>query len=146
MKVPGLLLCGVVLGGMGVGAVAQVSDGVKAYVVEGGPVLVLNHVRVVDGTGAAAMEDARVDIEHGKIARVQSAKLRSAFPVDAKVLDLSGKTVIPGLVGMHEHLFYTTPEGVPDGQPHYGEMSDSAPRLYLAGGVTTARTGGSMEP
>ena len=146
MRVLGLVVCGVVLGGMGVGAMAQVSDGVKAYVAEGSPVLVLNHVRVVDGTGGAAMEDARVDIEHGKITRVQSAKLRSAFPADAKVLDLSEKTVIPGLVGMHEHLFYTTPEGVPDGQPHYGEMSDSAPRLYLAGGVTTARTGGSMEP
>jgi imidazolonepropionase-like amidohydrolase len=77
---------------------------------------------------------------------VQSAKLRNAYPAGAKILDLQGKTVIPGLVGMHEHLFYTTPERSGDRLPSWGEMTDSAPRLYLAGGVTTARTAGSMEP
>ncbi len=81
----------------------------KPFVKEDAPVLVLNHVRVIDGTGAAPMEDQRIDIENGKITRVQSAKLRNAYPPNAKVLDLSGKTVIPGLVGMHEHLFYPTP-------------------------------------
>jgi imidazolonepropionase-like amidohydrolase len=53
--------------------------------------------------------------------------------------------VIPGLVGMHEHLFYPTPQTPPGGVALYGEAADSAPRLYLAGGVTTARTAGSME-
>jgi imidazolonepropionase-like amidohydrolase len=61
-------------------------------------------------------------------------------------LDLTGRTVIPGLVGMHEHLFYTGPERGKDGLPFWIEMIDSGPRLYLAGGVTTARTAGSMEP
>ncbi|HEX6773680.1 MAG TPA: amidohydrolase family protein [Acidobacteriaceae bacterium] len=129
------------------GAAAQVKDGVKPYVKEDAPVLVLNHVRVIDGTGAAPMEDQRIDIEHGKITRVQSAKLRNAYPPDAKILDLTGKTVMPGLVGMHEHLFYPTPgDGTPGYQQMYSEMADSAPRLYLAGGVTTARTTGSVEP
>src|SRR5262249_40646526 len=64
----------------------------------------------------------------------------------AQIMDLAGKTLMPGLVGMHEHLFYTTPERGGDGLPSYGEMTDSAPRLYLAGGGTTARTAGSMEP
>ena len=59
---------------------------------------------------------------------------------------MSGKTVFPGLVGMHEHLFYPLPDGGPGLLPLYGEMADSAPRLYLAGGVTTARTAGSLEP
>ena len=81
----------------------------KPFVKEDAPVLVLNHVRVIDGTGAAPMEDQRIDIENGKITRVQSAKLRNAYPPNAKVLDLTGKTVMPGLVGMHEHLFYPTP-------------------------------------
>src|ERR1700760_4295281 len=129
-----------------VAAVAQVKDGVKPYVKEDAPVLVLNHVRVIDGTGAAPMEDQRIDIENGKITRVQRAKLRNAYPPNAKVLDLSGKTVMPGLVGMHEHLFYPTPGDGPGRQNMYGEMADSAPRLYLAGGVTTARTTGSVEP
>jgi imidazolonepropionase-like amidohydrolase len=125
---------------------AQVPAGIKSYVSEDAPVLVLMHVRVIDGTGAAAEEDQRIDIEGGKIARVQSAKLRNAFPANAKILDFSGKTVIPGLVGMHEHLFYTGPERGKDGLPFWIEMIDSGPRLYLASGVTTARTAGSMEP
>jgi imidazolonepropionase-like amidohydrolase len=116
------------------------------YVKEDAPVLVLNHVRLIDGTGASVLQDQRIDIEGGRITRVQSARLRNAFPANAKVLDLSGRTVLPGLVGMHEHLFYPAPGRPADGLRYWGEMIDSAPRLYLAGGVTTARTAGSMEP
>jgi imidazolonepropionase-like amidohydrolase len=125
---------------------ADTPAGLKPYLAEDSPTLVLMHVRVIDGTGAAAAEDQRIDIEGGKITRVQSAKLRNAFPPNAKILDLAGKTVMPGLVGMHEHLFYTGPERAKDGLPYYVEMIDSGPRLYLASGVTTARTAGSMEP
>lgn len=125
---------------------AQVPADLKPYINEDSPVLVLDHVRVIDGTGAAPLEDRRIDIESGKITRVQSAKLRNAYPPNAKILDLTGKTVIPGLVGMHEHLFYPTPERAPDGVPFWGESPDSAPRLYLAAGVTTARTAGSLAP
>src|SRR5690349_23780842 len=73
----------------------------KQYVSEDSPVLVLDHARVIDGTGSPPAEDQRIDIEGGKIVRVQSAKLRNAIPAGAKVLDLTGRTVIPGLVGMH---------------------------------------------
>ena len=125
---------------------AETPAALKPYVGEDAPVLVLMHVRVIDGTGAAPADDQRIDIEAGKITRVQSAKLRNAYPSNAKILDLSGKTVIPGLVGMHEHLFYTAPELGRDGLPFSIEMIDSGPRLYLASGVTTARTAGSMEP
>ncbi|MGH8138713.1 MAG: amidohydrolase family protein [Steroidobacteraceae bacterium] len=125
---------------------AQAPEALKPYVSVESPVLVLNHVRIIDGTGAAPVEDQRIDIEGGKILRVQSAKLRNAYPPRARVVDLSGKTVIPGLVGMHEHLFYTMPERRTDGLPLWSEAADSAPRLYLAAGVTTARTAGSMEP
>ncbi|MFL6428533.1 MAG: amidohydrolase family protein [Acidobacteriaceae bacterium] len=139
------LVCGSLLMMVAV-AMAQVKDGVKPYVKEDAPVLVLNHVRVIDGTGAAPTEDQRIDIENGKITRVQSAKLRNAYPPNAQILDLTGKTVIPGLVGMHEHFFYPTPAHILDGLPLWTEIADSAPRLYLAAGVTTARTAGSMEP
>jgi imidazolonepropionase-like amidohydrolase len=57
-------------------------------------------------------------------------------------MDLAGHTVIPGIVGMHEHLYYPGGGGV----PMYPEMAYSFPRLYLASGVTTARTAGSVEP
>ena len=125
---------------------AQDTDALKPYIKEPSRVLVLEHVRLIDGTGAAPKEDQRIDIESGKIARVEDASLKHAHPSNAKILDLSGKTVIPGLVGMHEHLFYPSPNGGPGRLRLWGEMADSAPRLYLAGGVTTARTAGSMEP
>jgi imidazolonepropionase-like amidohydrolase len=125
---------------------AQTPNPLKPFIKEDAPVLVLEHVRVIDGTGAAPAEDQRVEIAGGKITNVQSAKLRNAYPPNAKILDLTGKTVIPGLVGMHEHLFYPLPGHVEDGEPVYGELVDTAPRLYLAGGVTTARTAGTLEP
>lgn len=115
------------------------------------PALVLEHVRVIDGTGSAPSDDMRIVIASGKIIAVepmtsQSSPSQSSPPPHATVLDLSGKTVIPGLVGMHEHLFYPLPQRPAGGAALYGEMADSAPRLYLAGGVTSARTGGSVEP
>jgi imidazolonepropionase-like amidohydrolase len=125
---------------------AETPAAIKPYISEDAPVLVLDHVRVIDGTGAPPAEDQRIEIEDGKIIRLQSAKLRTAYPAKAKIVDLTGKTVIPGLVGMHEHLFYPTPEGGSARLPLYSEMADSAPRLYLASGVTTARTTGSLEP
>jgi imidazolonepropionase-like amidohydrolase len=92
------------------------------------------------------MEDMRVTLAGGKIAAVESEKTAGGVAAGAKVLDLSGKTVIPGLVGMHEHMFYPMPDQPAGGEALYGENADSAPRLYLAGGVTTARTAGSLEP
>lgn len=110
------------------------------------PVIVLEHVRVIDGTGAPARDGQEIVIDHGKIAFAGLPMAAPALPPGAKILDLSGKTVFPGLVGMHEHLFYPLPDGGPGLLPLYGEMADSAPRLYLAGGVTAARTAGSVEP
>ena len=62
----------------------------------------------------------------------------TAPPAGATVVDLTGKSVIPGLVMMHEHLYYTTGPGV------YGQLGVSFSRLYLAGGVTTMRTAGNV--
>jgi len=101
---------------------------------------------VLDGAGGVPRLDMRIDIAGDKILAIQPSTTSAAYPPGAKVLDLTGKTVIPGLVGMHEHLFYPLPQRPQDGEAYYGEMPDSAPRLYLAGGVTTARTAGSVEP
>jgi len=125
---------------------AQQASPLAPYIKENAPVLVLEHVRVIDGTSAAPQSDMRVDISGGKIVAVSAANAHSPYPAGAKVLDMTGKTLIPGLVGMHEHLFYPLPQQPQGGVALYGEMADSAPRLYLAGGVTTARTGGSVEP
>ena len=115
------------------------SPEVRGFVKVDAPVVALTHVRVIDGTGAAAREDQTVVISRGKIESVSDAESASV-PKDAQVLDLHGYSVIPGLVGMHDHMFY------PMGNVVFGEMAYSFPRLYLAGGVTTIRTGGSLEP
>jgi imidazolonepropionase-like amidohydrolase len=113
---------------------------VRAFVKEDAPVVALAHVRVVDGTGAAARVDQTVVIAEGKIAALGDAAV-TKIPDGAKVVDLSGYTVIPGLVGMHDHMYYPAP-GRP---PLYPEHAASFPRLYLAGGVTSIRTTGSVE-
>jgi len=111
----------------------------KSYVEVDAPVVALTHVRIVDGTGAPAREDQTIVLEKGRIRSVGSAA-SADVPKEAKVLDLHDRTVIPGLVGMHDHLFYPTGRGA------FAEMAFSFPRLYLACGVTTIRTTGSIEP
>lgn len=116
------------------------------YISVDAPVVALEHVRLIDGTGGPERADQTIVIEHGKIVGVGAADVVQV-PAGAQVMDLRGHTVYPGLVGMHEHLFYPEPgDGQPAHLPLYGEMADSAPRLYLAAGVTTARTTGSIEP
>ncbi len=127
-------------------AAQQKPSPLAPFIKEDAPVMVLEHVRLIDGTGAAPQTDMRIDIAGGKITAVQAAGAHTPYPPNAKVLDMTGKTLIPGLVGMHEHLFYPLPQRPAGGLALYGEAADSAPRLYLAGGVTTARTGGSLEP
>lgn len=112
----------------------------KAYVKYDQPVIALNHVRVIDGTGAAARDDQMLVISGGKIQSVSSSG--GTVPQGAQVLDLSGHSVIPGLVGMHDHIYYPAPGR---NLPIYPEHAWSFPRLYLAGGVTTIRTTGSVE-
>ena len=127
-------------------AAQQQPSPLDPYIKEDASVLVLEHVTLIDGAGAAPQREMRIDIAGDKIIAVHASNPSIPYPPNAKVLDLTGKTVIPGIVGMHEHLFYPLPERPKGGEALYGEMADSAPRLYLAGGVTTARTAGSMEP
>jgi len=127
---------------LGCGLMAQgqnLSPEVRRFVSVDAPVVALEHVRVIDGTGAAAREDQTIVLKEGKIAAVGDAGSASV-PQGAKVLDLHGYSVIPGLYGMHDHMFYPMGNGI------FGEMAFSFPRLYLAAGVTTIRTTGALEP
>jgi imidazolonepropionase-like amidohydrolase len=120
-------------------APVELSPAVRGFVSVDAPVIALTHVRVIDGTGAPAREDQTLVLSAGRIqAMGDAAKLPP--PAGAKVLELRDRTVIPGLVGMHDHIFY------PAGPAHYNTLEFSAPRLYLACGVTTIRTTGSLEP
>ncbi len=121
-------------------AVGQsLSPQVLPFVKVNAGVVALTHVRVIDGTGATPRENQTVVLSKGKIESIAPSG-SADVPKDAQVLDLPGYSVIPGLVGMHDHLVYPVGRGV------YGEMAYSFPRLYLAEGVTTIRTTGSLEP
>jgi imidazolonepropionase-like amidohydrolase len=100
-------------------------------------VIAITHARVIDGTGAPPRDDQTIVIRDGAIADLGAAASTS-IPAGATTIDATGKTVIPGLVMMHEHLYYTTGPGV------YGQLGASFSRLYLAGGVTTMRTAGNV--
>jgi len=133
------LICFLSLCAINFAAAQTLSPQVKPYVKVDAPVVALTHIRVIDGTGAPVREDQTVVLNAGKIESVGDAASASV-PKDAQVIDLHGYSVIPGLVGMHDHLFYPVGDGM------FGEMAYSFPRLYLAGGVTTIRTTGSLEP
>ncbi|MBI4545852.1 MAG: amidohydrolase family protein [Gemmatimonadetes bacterium] len=117
---------------------AQLSAEVREYVSVSAPVVALAHVRIVDGTGAAPADDQTLVIANGRIEAAGPAA-RVKVPPGAQVLELRGHTVIPGMVGLHNHTFYTTAN-------RQAQISFSAPRLYLAGGVTSIRTTGSYHP
>jgi imidazolonepropionase-like amidohydrolase len=119
--------------------------GVQPFVAFNDPVVALVHVRIIDGTGAPARANQTIVIDHGNISAAGDA-VSVQIPAGAHELDLTGDTVFPGLVGMHEHLFYPSFYPPTPGMPLYAEQAFSAPRLYLAAGVTTIRTAGSLEP
>jgi imidazolonepropionase-like amidohydrolase len=112
---------------------------VREYVTVDTSLLALTHVLLVDGTGAAPKPDQTIVIRAGRIAAVGPAA-SVQIPAGARTMDMSGSTVIPGLIGMHDHLFYTAAGG------RAVQMSYTGPRLYLGSGVTTIRTTGSRSP
>lgn len=112
----------------------------------------LEHVRVIDGTGSAAREDQAVIVERGSIV-FSGPEAKAVIPAGMKRIDGRGETVFPGLVGLHDHLYYSasiateSADGFGSGPGFYvTELPYTAPRLYLASGVTSMRTTGSVEP
>lgn len=116
---------------------------VRDFIRVDAPVVVLEHLLVIDGTGAPARADQTVVISRGKISAIgDSASVE--VPARAQRIDFTGHTAIPGLVGMHDHLFYVTSLVNDNYVAH--SMPLSFPRLFLGAGVTSIRTTGSYEP
>src|ERR1700719_913711 len=133
-------------------AQTQKASDVADFVSVDTSVFVLDHVRVIDGKGAPAKEAQAIVITNGKIQSIGPVA-SAQIPQGAQRIERSGYTVIPGIVGMHDHLYYTDSYAVQVvggkiGEPglFVAEIPYTAPRLYLAAGVTTMRTTGSLEP
>jgi imidazolonepropionase-like amidohydrolase len=91
---------------------------------------------VIDGTGAARVENTTVLIEGDRITAVGRDL---AIPAGAKVVDVSGKTLVPGLFDMHGHYYGNVGGKIVD-------LFEPYARLYLAGGVTTTFSPGDFNP
>ena len=120
-------------------AATSLSQQTREYVSVSEPVVALTNVTIIDGTGSAPKPNQTVVIQNGRIAEVGAAS-SVKVPAGARTMDLAGSTVIPGIVGMHDHLFYTAAGG------RAAQMSFTGPRLYLGSGVTTIRTTGGRAP
>jgi enamidase len=118
---------------------APLPSGDAKFIAFSQAVIAIVHAEVVDGAGAPPKYDQTLVIDNGRIAALGPAA-RVRVPAGATIIDGRGKTLLPGFVMVHEHLFY------PTGQRNYAGMLYTFPRLYLAGGTTTARTGGSISP
>lgn len=111
----------------------------QAFVLHQEPSIAITHVNVIDGTGALARSDMTVRIAGGRIVAVAPSGTMQV-PAGVTVIDGTGKTVLPGFVLMHEHMFYPTSKG------RYGTYPEQFSRLYLASGATTIRTAGTLDP
>lgn len=127
--------------------VAQISYGqtlskqVLDYVSIQDSIVVIKNATLIDGSGSEVKYNQDILLVNDRIVTIgQSNEID--IPERASVIDGTGKTVIPGLIMMHEHLFHA--------KPFYGsfkivQMAHTFPQMYLAGGVTTMRTAGGFE-
>ncbi len=111
----------------------------QEFIAVDAPVIALTNVKVIDGTGAPAATNQTIIIRGERIVEVGPSGSVDV-PANAEVLDLTGHTVIPGLIGLHNHSYYT------GGRGRAAQLSFSGSRLYLASGVTTIRTTGARYP
>src|ERR1700733_13461951 len=106
----------------------QAPNPLPPYISVSEPSVALTHVEIIDGTGAAPVLDQTILLSNGKIESIGPAS-SAKIPSGARLLDLTGHTVFPGLVGMHEHLFYTEPENSSLHAFIIGQSLQTAPRL-----------------
>ena len=119
---------------------AEFHQRVKQYIVHDAPTIRIDDVRVVDGTGAPTKTGQSILMRDGKIVRIGPVESVAKETADV-VIDGKGRTVMPGLVMMHEHLLF--PDPLADA-PSYMSEPLASPKAYLAWGATTIRTAGTF--
>jgi hypothetical protein len=110
----------------------------------------LIHAGVIDGTGAAPLENQTIEITDGKITAL-GPTVRTDVADGKTVFDMTGRTLLPGIVGMHDHFFYVArPDDNAEHQTNYPallpQMTYTSPRLYLANGVTLSEPPDRLKP
>jgi len=119
---------------------AEFHQRVKQYVVHDAPTIRIDDVRAIDGTGAPATVGQSILMRDGKIIRIGPVASLAGEAADV-VIDGKGRTVMPGLVMMHEHLLFLDPLA---DAPSYLSEPMASPKAYLAYGATTIRTAGTF--
>ncbi len=119
----------------------SISAEVEKYVSHPRGSYLLQNLTLVDGTGQPARRNQDILINGEYIAEIGQDL---DIPENTRVIDMNGRSAMPGMVMLHEHLFY--PKSTPEANYGVDQMSFSFPKLYLAGGVTSMRTGGSIMP
>jgi len=117
---------------------------VRNFIAYDSPVIAFTHCILADVIALKAMPDQTVIVRNGKIAAIGEAR-NVPVPKEAQVIDCTGKSLLPGLVLMHEHMYYPA-ISVNPGYVHYKQLPVTFPKLYLACGATMIRTAGSVEP
>lgn len=86
-----------------VSALSLLALSILAYPASGaGPSLLIEHITVIDGTGAPPQPDTSVLAEGGRISWICQCVI--AAPANAEIIDGSGKFLIPGLMDTYIHL------------------------------------------
>lgn len=145
-------MAALVANGVSSGVAATPGPDVVPFLVITAPSVALRHVNVIDGSGAVPVADQTLIMVNGRITTIGPAAT-TRIPQGTELHDFPGYSVLPGMVGMHDHLYYSASNSLQRGSGHIlepgvlvNEIAYTAPRLYLAAGVTTLRTTGSVEP
>jgi cytosine/adenosine deaminase-related metal-dependent hydrolase len=103
--------------------------------------LLMRNARLVDGTGASPREGVSILIREGRIAQLGTDVSAEGVPV----LDVSGASVLPGLIDAHVHLSWGPGSGLREDSPNdWGRFRAHYLRAYLACGVTTVLDAAAM--
>jgi imidazolonepropionase-like amidohydrolase len=99
-------------------------------------ITVLSDVRLIDGTGKPPVEHATIFIQNSTIRDIFSGVSAVKTPKNARVLHLSGKTVMPGIINGHGHVGLV--QGTTVSPDNYTEANIARQLLqYQRYGVTT---------
>ncbi|MDQ2753776.1 MAG: amidohydrolase, partial [Bacteroidota bacterium] len=108
---------------------------VQSYISYKQDTIAFTHCYLADVIHESVLNDETIIIEHGTITATGKSK-EVSIPANATVIDCTGKTVLPGFVLLHEHMFYPAASISPY-YVHFKQLPVTFPRLYLACGVTT---------